>query len=646
MNVNKIILRIILSLIVIFFITVIIFSVLGKQKRLGYISEIKPYEVGKISETYTYRARIRHYNKIFRPSDIFNVYPSQENQPNPITKIELQEYGKPFVYVTADKELDTSKNIDIYYTLKIKPNIIRISILFLFICLALLLRNTIPNYINDNLLYRITTCFLGFSLTAIIIIFIYYNLKNSGWTFGDDHMFLTSTTQGIMQVLPIWGDRFFPLGHLYINMLIPFGNNPFVYLLQNNLFFIITLILLYFTLQKYADKKISISLLLILLVLPDITRIYTVFIFSESFILPILVLFILMYKKGIDTNKNVYFITALLAAVYATYCKEPVFGLFAVFSLTQLLFTYKDLTKKQKYFLYALLINALIFVCIYLYATRGFTGLGYAKERTTNVSTIDILIKYFKHHSIFTIFLIIAFIRAFYILIKKDRRFIIFDAYLYSGIAYTCAYIALKFTEPYYTTPSYICYIAASAGYLKYIYDNIKIKNKEYVFNAALISILFIVFAIQTPRIIEKTKGAIEGRVETSCKTQLLVDIDNAKYKIYIYCPSEIPEYLRLYACDMLNIFASVWKNNGKYIEEYKPLTPLYDTDSVNPNDKAVIFYNTQYDPPNKKIESLNQTNFRLYNDFRILGMEMFVQNERDNEIASLIEKANKKYIK
>lgn len=645
MNVNKIILRIKLSLIIIFLITVIIFSVLGRQKRLGYISEIKPYDVEKISETYTYRARIRHYDKIFRPSDIFNVYPSKENQPNPITKIELQEYGKPFVYVTVDKELDTSKNIDIYYTLKIKPNIICISILLLFICLALLFRKTITNYINDNSLYRITMCFLGFSLTAIIIIFVYYNLKNSGWLFGDDHAFLTSTTQGIMQVLPIWGDRFFPLGHLHINMLIPFGNNPFVYLLQNNSFLIITLILLYFTLQKYADKKISISLLLILLVLPDITKIYTMFIFSESFILPILTLFILMYKKGIDTNKNIYFITALLASVYATYCKEPVFGLFAVFSLTQLLFTYKNLTKKQKYFLYSLLINALIFVCLYIYATRGFTGLGYAKERTTNISTIDILILYFKHHNIFTIFLIIAFIRAFYILIKKDKRFIIFDAYLYSGIAYTCAYIALKFTGAYYTTPSYICYITASAGYLKYIYDNIKIKNKEYVFNAALIFTLLLIFAIQTPRRIEQINGAVEGRRRTSTETQLLVDIDNAKYKIYVYYPSEIPEYLQ-HTHYVLNVFASVWKNNGKYIKEYKPLTPLYHTNSVNPNEKTVILYNTQYDPPNKNIGSLNQTNFRLYNYFHIFGMEMFVQNEKDNEIASLIEKANKKYIK
>ncbi|WP_020003834.1 hypothetical protein [Brachyspira innocens] len=96
----------------------IIFSVLGSIYRTGYLNEIK------LIENNTYSFRISYYNKVFRNSDIYNVYLDTKTTINDnsfIKNIKMDKKGSPFGTLTTDKAIDVNKKIDnIKYTLKIK----------------------------------------------------------------------------------------------------------------------------------------------------------------------------------------------------------------------------------------------------------------------------------------------------------------------------------------------------------------------------------------------------------------------------------------------------------------------------------------------------------------------------------------------
>ena len=96
----------------------IIFSVLGSIYRTGYLNEIK------LIENNVYSFRISYYNKVFRNSDIYDVYLDTQRTIDDnrfIKNIKMEKAGSPFGTLITDKTIDVNKKIDnVKYTLKIK----------------------------------------------------------------------------------------------------------------------------------------------------------------------------------------------------------------------------------------------------------------------------------------------------------------------------------------------------------------------------------------------------------------------------------------------------------------------------------------------------------------------------------------------
>ena len=143
---KSIFLKIYIVFIIILAISIIILYVLGKKERIGYLSDFeinvdKTLEINgldsektkklfiiedKLDETfinnflftnisitnYSYNFRIKYYNKVFRNSDIYGVYPNinqiLENN-NYIKKIEMNENGGPFGNLISSKVIDAEK---------------------------------------------------------------------------------------------------------------------------------------------------------------------------------------------------------------------------------------------------------------------------------------------------------------------------------------------------------------------------------------------------------------------------------------------------------------------------------------------------------------------------------------------------------
>ena len=158
-------LKIYIPFVIIIIITLIVLQILGSKNRVGYLTDFK-LNVAKTLElnnleninndldeeglknfilnnenitNYIYQFRIRYYDKVFRNSDTYGVYPDLSNLPDYMKNAEMEENGSPYGNFISDKKEISEEKIDnINYRLKLKVYIIP-CILCLFILLFLIL---------------------------------------------------------------------------------------------------------------------------------------------------------------------------------------------------------------------------------------------------------------------------------------------------------------------------------------------------------------------------------------------------------------------------------------------------------------------------------------------------------------------------
>ena len=173
--------KIYILFVIIISITLIILQILGSKNRIGYLTDFKlnVYKTlelnnlndireeftidGKLDEeniknylltnenitNYIYHFRIRYYDKVFRNSDIYGVYPDLSNLPDYMKNAEMEKGGSPFGYLTSDKIIDNEEKIDnINYKLRVKPEIINPVIIIFFILIVLVFKNNSKNVFN------------------------------------------------------------------------------------------------------------------------------------------------------------------------------------------------------------------------------------------------------------------------------------------------------------------------------------------------------------------------------------------------------------------------------------------------------------------------------------------------------------------
>ncbi|WP_198294910.1 hypothetical protein [Brachyspira pilosicoli] len=143
-------------------------QILGSINRTGYLNEIKYIKDN------TYSFRISYYDKVFRNSDIYDVYLDIEKTIKDnsfIKEIKMKDNGNPFGTLITTEPIDTNKKIDnIKYTLKIKDLMYLYTFItysfFIFLVYGILI-------IKEKKLILISA-----SLLIIIQIFIYFSLYN------------------------------------------------------------------------------------------------------------------------------------------------------------------------------------------------------------------------------------------------------------------------------------------------------------------------------------------------------------------------------------------------------------------------------------------------------------------------------------
>ena len=201
-------LKIYILFVIIISVALIILQILGYKKRIGYLTDFnlnieRTLELnnlndireeftidGKLDEediknylltnenitNYIYQFRIRYYDKVFRNSDIYGVYPDLSNLPDYMENAEMEENVSPYGnFISGRKTIEEDKIDNVNYKLSIKPNFI---IILVSIMLAILCLNTIIYFIinNINKILKIIKNIISSSDKKFIIITIFIGL--------------------------------------------------------------------------------------------------------------------------------------------------------------------------------------------------------------------------------------------------------------------------------------------------------------------------------------------------------------------------------------------------------------------------------------------------------------------------------------
>ena len=368
---------ILVAIVILFYISIIILSILGNKTRVGYLTEfnLNIYETldlnnieyikddfiidGKLDEEsiknylltnenitdYVYQFRIRYYDKIFRNSDIYGVYPDLSNLPYYMSNAEMDEGGSPYGNFISDRKfIEIEKINNVNYTLKVKNNLIlAIFILFIFIFIFILPKFKYSKFLYitltlivlflmiirkpeailryqvliddaafiqaflDNPLKSILVSFNGYFnvIPAIITAFsiILSQLIGRGITLAPLFMNIFSGIVGAFCISYILTNRFKYLGSLRIRSLIvlliiymPYSLQILLY--ATNLHWILAYFLFIVSLDVVIKKEIPKGLILIFIFLCSLSSVYTIFLSIAGAIL--LIYSIIEFRKNKD----------------------------------------------------------------------------------------------------------------------------------------------------------------------------------------------------------------------------------------------------------------------------------------------------------------------------------------------------------
>jgi hypothetical protein len=363
-------------------------------------------------------------------------------------------------------------------------------------------------------------------ITAILSFFVVYN---ANWLFGDDFEFMITTAVGKIE----WKfhianeGRFNPFCHFDFNVLtlLPYGTTVtahYCLVALSMIVFVVTSVFLYkIILENSSKTKQAHSWLVLLIIVFLLYYFLTVFFlldFPERIIVVLMTIFMILYYRLITTNYWGYAVAALIIAIYLTYVKEPVFVVFAVISVLNLLFNYKNITNTQKLFYWLLIADGFVFLVLYYIISYRKTEHFY----TTSSDSTQIL--YFTLHNLKVLYagLILAIIRIIKILFCHDREYLFYDSLLFIGLVYALSCIVLNLQSVYYYFPAVVLSFPSLIFWMtKYIHP-------KWVSLIMLVIVLY--YGRKFP---ESIKSIQNMRVETPRQMKKLTGYISQGYQMY-----------------------------------------------------------------------------------------------------------------
>ena len=404
-------LKIYIPFVIIISIALIVLQNLGSKNRVGYLTDFnleidrtlelnnlndirKDFTVdGKLDEesiknylltnenitNYVHHFRIRYYDKVFRNSDIYGVYPDLSNLPDYMQNAEMEENGSPYGnFISCKKSIEIEKIDNVSYVLKVKSNLFAIISSILLIILITVYFNEIINlyeqfqtfyncrlkkykifqFLDNNAinLFVILYAYISFLLITINSILINNGLDSS-WIYFINKVVHTNFKFG--------RDIIFTYGHLgYLINSLNIGNNILFSFIFKFVVYVINVTSVYILIKRELNFNIlKIFLIIPLLVYFNAYIMYSLFDYYISFTL------ILLLYLDIKIDKIILYIIFCLLISVAFFIKmgTGILNILTVF----IYLSYSLFFINKKFFikraLISLSIPILIFIIYYIY---------------------------------------------------------------------------------------------------------------------------------------------------------------------------------------------------------------------------------------------------------------------------------------
>ena len=309
--------------------------------------------------------------------------------------------------------------------------------------------------------------------------------KDLNWVLGDDDLFLRTTMIG--KPSHAWTGRgwFWPLGlcDYSVLLLLPktIGQTIEAHFAYNLVIMSISVFILYHFFNKIDEKNYGLSLffILILFCVSSFLQIHNSCIYPERIMFFMQVLFMYFWLKGYQNSSMKSYLLSWLFCTYLIFSKEPVFGAILVIALTNLVFGWKQLTGKDRSFQFLQIFSALAYLGIYIYRyfcrNSGETLYGGGNLIfSQGVNAFNTIKAMFVGEPLLGLIFIFAFIRAYFVFVKSDRRTLFIDGLLFGAVAYSVAYMILSFTSSYYIFPSLVFALPSLVFWTDYLWKENK----------------------------------------------------------------------------------------------------------------------------------------------------------------------------
>lgn len=618
-------------------------------ERGGWIEVSEPVESS--ANHHTYRAPLHSSDSLFRGNDLFRVSSlTLENTTAPIlSQSHDADVIKGQLNFTTSQKLATGTKLPVIYQLNWRPDKILPALAIAITAMALffLVYSGPMDLTGKNGWLERRSVRIGaiVSMLSVLSVFVWANVSNPGWAYGDNHQFLTTTVQGQFlppMVYPHIG-RFFPLGLLEMNCLIPFGNNPLVYHIERALLLCLATGAFYFLMTRITSHFTSCLLVILFLLTPELFRVFSESIFAEALLITCLGFFLLFYHRTQKSNRIADALIAGGFAIAATYCKEPVFGLLLIFALVQLIFGYRTLGKTARSLNFLLVINAMIFFSIYWWVCS--TGQSYADIRNAGTGNTTWTILLSKcHRPFFVLSTLVGAYRAYQLILKSDKRLIFSDGVLFAGLGYFGAYMLLKLDADYYLVPAYACWAVAFAGYLELLSQRVQQAtsnairlNRVRQFSVALgvLAICIVLRISTTQNCIEQV---VEARTDSVELSHLFANLKQRGFEMAIYYPPNVDGHekeVQDWRRTVLNVFDSTQEHNVEPPSTFRngPFQSV-DFDKLTGNQqKAVVVCQPKYVEPLRKDHTALGSYQQVTSIPEVMGAWLLTQSDCMEEV-------------
>jgi hypothetical protein len=265
--------------------------------------------------------------------------------------------------------------------------------------------------------------------------------------------------------------RFMPLEYQDFNLVLPFSDPLTAVAVLEAIKFALAAWLTWKAFRVFMDEVPACVAVLVTLTASD----YAVAVFSnpsypEPTIIVYLAFFLWQYADGAVRGNRRGFILAFATAVIGSYLKEPVFGIFAVFALTNLLQLFRQLSATEKRFAAGLIANAFVYLTVYYFMAYRHQEIPYVQER--RFASLQMMFLLFCDRA-FWLPVILPVLRVFFCL--RERRLIVLrsDAVAAAGLAYGTGFVILQLEPAYYYAPAQYLLLAAAVCHARWYWLNV-----------------------------------------------------------------------------------------------------------------------------------------------------------------------------